>query len=292
MGLNNLIGSSSVRRHSWFIILVLFIFMLLGCGESEEATKEEPKAQGVKPTAEQQKPKEENQSDQALTSFIGADTEPAEAPPPAPAVSPTQLAQYEKQIEGLRTENTSLKQNIVKLEQENRSTNARMTEVDAKYAAEKHYADSLEMLNKTSDIASKGVETPQKLALNEERTLPVSQSTYDNAMKAFRARKYDSAAKGFEAIGRGTNDDLAKRATYWLGETYFAQKKYKEALPLFQEALKFKNSEKKADAQFMIARTYENLGSKAKAKAEYEKVVKNYPMSKNVKAAKARWAKL
>jgi TolA-binding protein len=294
MGLNNLIGSSSVQRHSWFIILVLFTFLLIGCGESEEATKEESQAQGVKPaaTGEQQKPKEENPSDQALTSFIGPNTEPAEAPPPAPAVSPTQLAQYEKQIEDLRTENTSLKQNIVKLEQENRSINARMTEVDAKYAAEKHYADSMEVLNKTSGLASKGVEAEPKGTLDEEKTFPASQSTYDNAMKAFKARRYDSAAKGFEAIGRGNNDDLAKRATYWLGETYFAQKKYKEALPLFQEALKFKNSEKKADAQFMIARTYENLGSKAKAKAEYEKVVKNYPMSKNVKAAKARWAKL
>jgi len=294
MGLKNLISSNSLRRHSWFIILVLFTFLLIGCGESEEATKGESQAQGVKPaaTSEQQKPKEENPSDQALTSFIGANTEPAEAPPPAPAVSPAQLSQYEKQIEDLRTENTSLKQNIVKLEQENRSINARMTEVDAKYAAEKHRTDSAEVLNKTSDLASKGVVARPKLALDEEKTLPVSQSTYDNAMKAFKARRYDSAAKGFEAIGRGTNDDLAKRATYWLGETYFAQKKYEEALPLFQETLKFKNSEKKADAQFMIARTYENLGNKAKAKAAYEKVVKNYPMSKNVKVSKARWAKL
>lgn len=290
MGLKNLISSSSLRRHSWFIILVLFTFLLIGCGESEEATMEESQAQGVKPatTSEQEKPKEENTSDQALTSFIGADTEQSEAPPPAPAVSPTQLAQYEKQIEDLRTENTSLKQNIVKLEQENRSSNARMTEVDAKYAAEKHRADSAEVLIKTSDLASKGVEARPK----EEEILPASQSTYDNALKAFRARKYESAAKSFKAIGRGTNDDLAKRATYWLGETYFAQKKYKEALPLFEETLKFKNSEKKADAQFMIARTYENLGSKTKAKAAYEKVVKNYPMSKNVKTAKARWAKL
>jgi tol-pal system protein YbgF len=128
--------------------------------------------------------------------------------------------------------------------------------------------------------------------VTEEKPGSVSTSTYDDALKAFNSRKYTVAAKGFEAIGRGTNSDLAKRATYWLGETYFAQKKYNEALPLFQETLKFKNSEKKADAQFMIARTYENLGSKAKAKAAYEKVVKNYPMSKNVKAAKARWAKL
>jgi TolA-binding protein len=287
MGLKNLISSTSLRRHSWFIILVLFTFLLIGCGESQEATKEESQAQEVKPaaTGEKQKPKEENQSDQALTSFIGADTEPAEASSSAPAVSPTQLSQYEKQIEDLRTENTSLKQNIVRLEQENRS-------IDAKYAVEKHRADSAEVLNNTSDLASKGFEARPKLRLDEEKTLPASQSTYDNAMKAYKARRYDSAAKGFEAIGRGTNDDLAKRSTYWLGETYFAQKRYTEALPLFQETLKFKNSEKKADAQFMIARTYENLGNKAKAKAAYEKVVKNYPMSKNVKVSKARWAKL
>jgi tol-pal system protein YbgF len=289
MGLNYLIGSSSLRKHSWLIILVLLAFLLVGCGETEEATKGDSQAQAVKPaaTSEKEKPKEENPSDQALTSFIGANNEQPEAPPPAPAVSPAQLAQYEKQIEDLRTENTGLKQNIVKLEQENRSINARMTEVDAKYAAEKHRADSV-------DMASKGVETPKPVVVvDEEKTLPVSQATYDNAMKAFKARKYDSARKGFKAlVDSGSDTELANRSKYWLGETYFAQKNYKDALPLFQDVLKIKNSEKKADAQFMIARAYENLGSKAKAKAAYEKVVKNYPMSKNVKTAKARWAKL
>jgi TolA-binding protein len=242
MGLKKFIGSSSLRRHSWFIILVLFTFLLNGCGETEEATKEESQAQGVKSAAkaEQEKPKEENSSDQALTSFVGENNEQPEAPPPTPAVSPTQLAQYEKQIEDLRTENTGLKQNIVKLEQENRSINARMTEVDAKYAAEKHRADSV-------DMASKGVEAPRPVVVvvDEEKTLPVSQSTYDNAMKAFKARKYDSALKGFRAIVDGGSDgELANRSKYWLGETYFAKKNYNEALPLFQEVIKIKNSEK------------------------------------------------
>jgi|WetSurMetagenome_2_1015567.scaffolds.fasta_scaffold81207_1 tol-pal system protein YbgF len=283
MGLNYLIDSSSLRRHSWFIILVLFAFLLVGCSETEEVVKQEPQAQGVKPA-------EENTSDQALTSFIGANTEQPEAPAPAPAVSPTQLALYEKQIGDLRTENTGLKQNIVKLEQENRSINARMTEVDAKYAVEKHRADSIDMLIKSPDLTAK----TQKPMLEEEKTtLTASQATYDNAMKAFKARKYDNARKGFEAIvDVGANDDFTNRSRYWLGETYFAQKKYKQALPLFEEVIKNKYSGKNADAQYMIGRAYENLGSKAKAKAAYEKVVKNYPMSKNVKSAKARWARL
>jgi TolA-binding protein len=280
MGLKNLVGIRSLQRHSWFIILVLFTFLLIGCGQSEEATKEEaPQAQEVKPAepVAQETPKVENPSDQALTSFVGADTEPVvEVPPPAPAVSPTLLTQYEKQIETLRTENTSLKQNIVKLEQENRNINARMMEIDAKYAA---------AMTTNSELATKKVEVKET---NEE----VSELGYNNAMKAFNARKYESAAKSFKAISQSDNKDLANRATYWLGESYYAQKKYQDALSSFQEVLKAKSSEKKADAQFMLAKTYENLGSKAKAKAAYEKVVKNYPMSKNVKTAKARWAKL
>jgi tol-pal system protein YbgF len=281
MGLNNLISSSSLRRHSWFIILVLFIFLLAGCGESEEAVNEESQAQGVKQEAKVVK--EENASDQALTNFIGAETDQSEAQSKASTLSPTQ---YEKQIENLRTENTSLKQNIVKLEQENRTINARLTEIGAKYTSEKFRADSSEML----------VKSPIKTLRNtsdDEGILPPSQSTYDNAMDAFRARRYDSAVRGFKAVvDGGGEDELVSRSKYWLGEAYFAQKNYKEALPLFEDVLKIKNSEKKADAQFMIARSYENLGSKAKAKAAYEKVVKNYPMSKNVKTAKARWAKL
>jgi tol-pal system protein YbgF len=283
-------GLKSGLVYSMFVFLTLVVFLLVGCGGSEEVTTETPNPQETaKPlgTTEQQKPKEVKPMDQALTNFIGVDTEKVvEAPKPA-AVAPAQLAQYEKQIEDLRTENTGLKQKTVKLEQENRGINARISEVEAKYAAEKIRAD------KAEELAKNTVQTPAEEKPVVEKTAAGSSSAYDVALKAFNARKYDVAAKGFKAIiDDGSNADLTHRAKYWLGESYFAQKKYKEALPLFQETIKHKNSEKKADAQFMIAQTYERLGDKIKAKAAYEKVVKDYPMSKNVKRAKARWANL
>ena len=287
MSLKNVGGLNSGLTYTWFVFLALVSFLLVGCGGSEEATMQTPNPQDTTTkslgTVEQQKPKEVKPMEEALTNFIGPDAgKVVEMPKPA-VVVPGQLSQYEKQIEDLRTENTDLKQKNAKLEQENRGINARISDAEAKYAAEKLRADNAEESTKNT------VQAPRVI---EEKSAPVSTSTYDVALKAFNSRKYDAAAKGFEAIGRGTNDDLAKRATYWLGETYFAQKRYKEALPLFQETLKFKHSEKKADAQFMIGQTYERLGDKVNAKAAYEKVVKNYPMSKNVKRAKARWANL
>ncbi len=286
MSLKNVSGLNSGLRYTWFVFLSLAAFLLIGCGGSEEATMQTPNPQDTTTkslgTVEQQKPKEVKPMEEALTNFIGADTgKVVEAPKPA-VVAPAQLAQYEKQIEDLRTENTDLKQKNAKLEQENRGINARISDAEAKYAAEKLRADKAEESAKNTAQAPKA-----------EEEKPVSTSAYDDALKAFNSRKYDAAAKGFKAIvDGGSNADLTSRAKYWLGETYFAQKKYNEALPLFQESLKLKNSAKKADAQFMIAQTYDRLGNKVKAKAAYEKVVKDYPMSKNVKRAKARWAKL
>jgi tol-pal system protein YbgF len=259
MGLNKMIGSSPLLRHSWFIILVLSTFLLTGCGESEETVNEETQAT----------------SDQALTNFSGIDTVRTAGGPVGT------LEYYEKQAKELLIENTSLKQNIIKLEQENRIINARLNELAAKNLP----VESSDKMVQSTDVSS----TP----MNTGEALPPSQSTYDNAIDAFRSQQYDNAVRGFKAIADGGGeDDLVGRARYWLGETYFAQKNYNDALQSFQDVLKMNSSEKKADAQYMIARSYENLGSKAKAKAAYEKVVKNYPMSKNVKSAKARWAKL
>ena len=292
MSLKNVGGLKFGLVYSMIVFFTLVAFLLVGCGGSEEVTTETTNPQETaKPlgTIEQEKPKEVKPMDQALTNFIGVDTEKVvEAPKPA-VVAPAQLAQYEKQIEDLRTENTGLKQKTVKLEQENRGINARISEVEAKYAAEKMRADKAEELAKNTVQTPK--EAEEKPAI--DKTAAGSTSAYNVALKAFNGRKYDVAAKGFKAIiDGGSNADITNRAKYWLGESYFAQKKYKEALPLFQETIKLKNSEKKADAQFMIAQTYEHLGDKAKAKAAYEKVVKDYPMSKNVKRAKARWANL
>ena len=147
MSLKNVGSLNSGLRHMFFVFLTLVAFLLVGCGGSEQVATETPNGQEfAKPlgTAEQEKPKEVKPMEQALTNFIGVDTgKVAEAPKPA-EVAPAQLAQYEKQIEDLRTENTGLKQKNVKLEQENRITNARINEIEARYAAEKIRADKAE----------------------------------------------------------------------------------------------------------------------------------------------------
>ncbi len=259
MILNILQGSTAVVRHLCITILVVVFFVMMGCGGSEEMTKEE---------------KEKSPDDQALTSFVGE--KKPEAAPAVPAASA-------KELEDLRAENTSLKQRIVKLEQDNASLSARLADTEAKLKEERERAEKA--------VAAARAVAQSEVSAGE--TPKASATGYDEALSAFRERKYDDAVKMFQALlDSGISEDLADNCHYWIGESYYGKKDYKEAMKHFETVLEYTVSEKKADAQFMIARCYEQLGDKTGAKEAYEKVVKDYPTSDKVKIAKQRLAKL
>ncbi|MBI4428088.1 MAG: tetratricopeptide repeat protein [Ignavibacteriales bacterium] len=286
--------------HITLVALVAAGMSLMGCGGSEEATQMEGESEDQQLSGEQkldtgEEKKDENPYGQALTSFLGEEkkAEPAAQQAP-PSVQPTASATYEKQIEDLRTENTTLKQRIVKLEQDNRTLNARLSDTEAQLTSEKERADRAEMAAKSMPVMTQPTMPGGGTKSSEVKSMPPMEvSNYEDALKAFNARQYDTALKGFQTIlDGGVLENWADNCKYWIGESHYARKRYSEAAKSFEEVLGYKNSEKKADAQFMMAQAYERMGKKAEAKAAYEVVVKDYPTSRNVKKAKARWAKL
>lgn len=294
---------TELNRISWKLLVILTVAVgltIVGCGGSQEATEGESSDQGQSLGQDQQKPPQEqpkNADDQALTSFIGA-KEPAKTqteeqkPTEQPVASTGQLARYEKQIETLRTENTTLKQKVLKLEQDNRSLNSMMSESESRIAAANARTDSLGKLLVAQPVVAAQPAAPAQ----EAAQAPVenaSITSYEDALKAFNAKKYDDAIAGLKGmLQAGVSKDLEDNCKYWIGESNFAKKRYKEAIKDFEDVLSYKNSEKKGDAQYMVAQCYERMGDKVKAKAGYEKVVKEFPLSKVVKKAKERWAKL
>jgi TolA-binding protein len=110
---------------------------------------------------------------------------------------------------------------------------------------------------------------------------------YDNALEAFRSRNYADAATSFQKIlSENVADEVADHCHYWIGESEYAMKEYWKALKEFNEVLAFANSDKKKDAQFMIGMCYERLGNIGRAKEAFEKVVKSYPGTANLKDAR------
>lgn len=201
----------------------------------------------------------------SLLVWGGCSSEQAVKAPPGPTPE-------HKKIDSLETVNVTLKQKLVKFEQDNNSLNARLSDVEAKLKAE-------------LDRAAAAAKPPPPP--------PAPTATYEGAQKAFAEKRYDEAIQMFQALlDGGTPEDLADNCHYWIGESYFGKKEYKEAVKHLEMVLPYKTSEKKGDAYFMLGRAYEMIGDKAKAKESYEKVVKDFPTNNNAKKAKERWGRL
>ena len=185
---------------------------------------------------------------------------------------PPQPNRDQLKIDSLETENVNLKQKLVKVEQDNNALNARLSDVEARLKAE-------------ADKAA----APQQAA----PTVAAPTASYEGALKAFGEKKYDDVIQMLQALlDGGAPEDIADNCHYWIGESYVGKRKYSEAVKHFEMVLQYKTSEKKGDSYFMLGRCYEMLGDKAKAKESYEKLVKDYPTSNNVKRAKERLGRL
>jgi tol-pal system protein YbgF len=199
----------------------------------------------------------------------------------------SRVAALEQQVEELRSENTSLAQKNLKLDQDNKSLMARLADTEEKLMAERERAEK-----------AKAVPSPPEARKPRETAPPppppgMSMAMYEAALNSFNMKHYDAAIQQFEVLLRdGVDPDLEDNCHYWLGESYFGKRSYQDALRHFEMVMGFRGSEKMADAQFMIAQSYERIGDKARAKQAYEVVVKDFPTSEKVKLSKERWGKL
>jgi len=297
MVLNNYSGWKQLMRILFLGGLVYGVLMIAGCGSSEEATMEDEGFADEPLTAEQAQPEKEEAADQqALTSFIGAAPKKEqpmqekplvqqEAPPPAPVAVP---------IDNVQTENTSLKQKVVKLEQDVRTLNARISDTETKYMAEKERADQAEEAAKVAaQSAAISARGGQVVDETMTPTTEGSMGAYEGALRQFKGKKYDDAIVTLQnMISAGVSKNLEDNCHYWIGEANFGKKNYQEAMSHFEMVFEYKNSEKLADAQYMLAQCFERTGNKTKAKESYERVAKDFPMSRLVQRAKERSARL
>ncbi|MEX0737582.1 MAG: tetratricopeptide repeat protein, partial [Bacteroidota bacterium] len=187
-----------------------------------------------------------------------------------------QRQEEQQRLAELTSENSSVKQQVSRLESENSGLRARLSELERK----------LEVATRVPEPAQP-THTPMPMPAMD----PLS--AYDAGLNAFNEKRYDDAQGIFQDLLKsGVEESLADNCHYWIGESLFGKRSYREALSHFEMVLEYKVTEKKGDAYYMMGRCYEMQGDKAKAKELYEKVVKDYPTNDLVQKAKGRWEKL
>lgn len=119
---------------------------------------------------------------------------------------------------------------------------------------------------------------------------------YDHAFELLKDRNYDAAATALQAfLDRNPDDPLAGNALYWLGETRYVQKDYKEAAKVFLDGYKrFPEGAKAPDNLLKLGMSLAALDETDSACKTFAKLRSSFPQapSRVLRAAESEQKKL
>jgi len=147
-----------------------------------------------------------------------------------------------------------------------------------------------------SGAAATGDSPPTPAASDKKPAPPTTeeQKTYDRAFALLKQGRYEQAAKALRAfLARYPQGMLAGNARYWLGESRYVVRSFRDALEEFKRVPRdHPDSDKVADARLKIGLTYIELGQLDQARAALADVSKHHPNTQAARNAEARLARL
>jgi tol-pal system protein YbgF len=113
---------------------------------------------------------------------------------------------------------------------------------------------------------------------------------YRFALEDFNRRRYDLAASQFrEFLEQAPGDSKAGNAQYWIGECFYGQERYEEAMVEFQAVTEnHQASPKVAAARLKVGFCLLILGRKAEGKGQLESLIRDLPDSEEAQRARER----
>ena len=169
----------------------------------------------------------------------------------------------QQEILSLRDEIEFLRRDIDRLEQRNRD----------------FYQD---LDRRLLELEQKGVvaQTKDAVPLPAE-SLAASEKLYNDAFDLLMNGNYAQAQQLLEQlIEKFPADPLIPNAWYWMGESYYVQAQFKEALKAFETvSQQFPNANKESDALLKQGYCLLEMGEKQRAVQRLQQVRKRYPKS-------------
>jgi tol-pal system protein YbgF len=153
-------------------------------------------------------------------------------------------------------------------------------------------AVSFKPSSQTEKQAAKAKSPPDTGQTAKQQPPSSAEEHYDNALQLFRSGQYEAAKNAFKSYLQGyPKSDLADNAQFWLGECYYAEKSYGEAIAAYEKTIKeYPKSDKVSSAMLKQGMAFLELGDSTAGKILLKKVAKDYPNSNQAKIAKSKLA--
>jgi len=146
----------------------------------------------------------------------------------------------------------------------------------------------LAALEERLETLEKGVAEQQKKAAD---LLKSPEALYQQGYDAFKAGQGAKAREFFASfLLQHPKHSLAANAQYWIGESYYAEKNYEQAVLEFQEVIKtYPDKDKVPAAMLKQGMAFRELGDSKSANYIMKKLVEEHPKSEEAKIAKEKY---
>ena len=148
------------------------------------------------------------------------------------------------------------------------------------------------------DDGGNSAAAPQSVARAGPVELPegTAREQYDFAYNLLKNHQWSEGRSALQAfVEKHPDDELADNAAYWIGETYYINKQYKDAAKAFLEGYrKYPKADKAPDNLLKLAKSLAALDQIDNACTTYGKLLEDYPNSlpRIIKLAKSERKKL
>jgi tol-pal system protein YbgF len=113
---------------------------------------------------------------------------------------------------------------------------------------------------------------------------------YQSAYRDYQRGNFDLAMQGFrDFLEENGESDLADNAAYWIGESLYSQKKYRDAIQQFDSVVnRYTRSEKVPAALLKKGFSYVELGQKAQGIVQLQYVIHEHPRADEASLARQK----
>lgn len=124
--------------------------------------------------------------------------------------------------------------------------------------------------------------------------VPDPEELYNDAYTRLNQKDYQAARKAFkEFLKLFPQTEYSDNAQFWIGESYYREKRYEEAILEFEEVIKkFPQGNKLPDALLKQAFSFVAINDNNSAKLLLQKIIDQYPTSAQAEIAKVKLTSL
>jgi tol-pal system protein YbgF len=273
-------------KNYFYLLLLILVFSIAGCATSQDLKavrselnqKMEEKISAVDAELTTLKKEQEKNSSTVASMRKGQ------------ANSAADLGDLRENIQQLRGQLETLKKDMAQADKGNDEFKDRLDNIALKVNFIENFLE-IGKKNSVSDVYDNGIKpSGNGVAAKEPAKKQNKETMYAAAYQTFKDGHYDKSRTEFKNfLATYPNTEYAGNAQFWIGECYFFEKNYEQAILEYEKVAKnYPKGNKVPLALLKQGFSFLNLNDKISAKLILQKVIKDFPNTNQARTARSK----